>query len=112
VLNQQPDVDYLLQALADPTRRRIVEVLGDGPATVKELAEPLPMSLAGVMQHLHVLERAGLVASKKVGRTRVCHLETARLDALDDWLSARRASWERRLDRLGEHLEKQAKEKK
>jgi DNA-binding transcriptional ArsR family regulator len=112
MLNQQPALDRVFQALADPTRRRIVERLGEGTATVKELAQPLPMSLAAVMQHLRVLEHAGLVASHKQGRARTCELNLARLDTLDDWLAARRATWERRLDRLGEQLDKAAKEKK
>jgi DNA-binding transcriptional ArsR family regulator len=110
VLNQQPEVDRLLQALADPTRRRIVERLGEGPATVKQLADPLPMSLAAVMQHLQVLERVGLVDSEKVGRTRVCQLDVAGLDTIDEWVAARRRTWERRLDRLGEMLARETEE--
>jgi len=110
MLNQQAGVDPILHALADPSRRWMVERLGEGPATVKQLAEPLPMSLAAVMQHLAVLERAGLVGSKKVGRARVCELDLARLDALDQWVAARRRTWERRLDRLGEQLAREAKE--
>lgn len=110
VLNQQPNVDLVLQALADPTRRQLVERLGAGPATVKQLAQPLPMSLAAVMQHLQVLERAGLVTSEKRGRSRVCELDVARLDSLDEWIAARKQTWERRYDRLGELLKKDAKE--
>lgn len=105
MLNQQPDVDLLLSALADPTRRRLVERLGNqGPLTVKQLAEPVPMSLAAVMQHLGVLERAGLVGSRKVGRARVCQLEVGGLEAIDRWVAARRNSVERRLDRLEQFL--------
>jgi DNA-binding transcriptional ArsR family regulator len=106
MLNQQPGVDVLLHALADPTRRQIVERLGVGPATVTELAAPLPMSLAGVVQHLQILERSGLIATTKVGRVRTCELEVERLDAVGQWISARRNAWERRLDRLGTVLEK------
>jgi|SRR6478752_5005251 DNA-binding transcriptional ArsR family regulator len=105
VLNQQPNLDPVLQALADPTRRQIVERLGEGPKTVMQLAQPLPMSLAAVMQHLQVLERSGLVTSEKRGRTRVCDLDVARLDSLDEWIAARKRTWERRYDRLGEILE-------
>jgi len=105
VLNQQPNVDPVLQALADPTRRQIVERLGEGPQTVKQLAQPLPMSLAAVMQHLQVLERAGLVTSEKRGRSRVCDLDVARLDSLDEWIAARKRTWEQRYDRLGKILE-------
>ena len=107
MLNQQPNLDPVLQALVDPTRRQIVERLGEGPKTVKQLAQPLPMSLAAVMQHLQVLERSGLVTSEKRGRTRVCDLDVARLDSLDEWIAARKRTWERRYDRLGEILETQ-----
>jgi DNA-binding transcriptional ArsR family regulator len=104
VLNQLEDVDLLLHALADPTRRRIVERLGRGPATVTELAEPLAMSLPAVLQHLQVLTSSGVVASEKIGRVRTCRLEPARLDIVQDWIAARRHAWERRLDRLGDIL--------
>jgi DNA-binding transcriptional ArsR family regulator len=104
VLNQADDVDRLLHALSDPTRRRIVELLGQGPASVTALADPLPMSLSAVVQHLQVLERSGLVRSEKVGRTRTCRLEEERLDAIQDWIAARRRTWEHRLDRLGDAL--------
>jgi DNA-binding transcriptional ArsR family regulator len=104
VLNQVEDVDRLLHALADPTRRRMVERLGRGPATVTELAEPLPMSMPGVLQHLRVLTSSGLVATEKVGRVRTCRLELGRLDVVQDWVTARRQRWERRLDRLGDVL--------
>jgi DNA-binding transcriptional ArsR family regulator len=104
MLHQHADLDRLLHALADPTRRRIVERLGAGPATVKELAAPLPMSLAAVMQHLAVLEGTGLVGTAKVGRVRTCHLEPERLGPVEDWIAQRRVTWERRLDRLGEFL--------
>jgi DNA-binding transcriptional ArsR family regulator len=108
VLNQVEDLDRLLSALADPTRRWIVERLGSGPASVKTLAAPLPMSLPAVVQHLQVLERSGLVVSEKNGRVRTCRLDPKRLETIDDWLNARRATWERRLDRLGEVLDSEA----
>jgi DNA-binding transcriptional ArsR family regulator len=101
MLNQGPDIDRLLHALADPTRRLIVERLGSGPASVSELAAPLPMSLPAVVQHIAVLETCGLVASEKVGRVRTCRLEFDQLNAVEDWVTARRRTWERRLDRLG-----------
>ena len=97
-------MDSVLHALADPTRRRIVELLGRGPASVSELAEPLPMSLPAVHQHLRVLEASGLVRSQKVGRVRTCRLDVTRLDTVDDWIQANRRTWERRLDRLGDFL--------
>ena len=108
VVNQVEDIDQLWQALADPTRRRIVERLGRGPASVTMLAAPLPMSLPAVVQHLQVLESCGLIASEKVGRVRTCRLEVERLDAVQDWIAVRRRTWQRRLDRLGDVLADEA----
>ena len=106
MLNQQA-VDDVLHALADPTRRRIVERLGNGPATVTQLAAPLPMTLAAVVQHLQVLERSGVVTTKKVGRVRTCELDVQKLETVGDWVSARKQAWERRLDNLGKFLDKE-----
>jgi DNA-binding transcriptional ArsR family regulator len=97
-------VDDVLHALADPSRRRIVERLVGSPATVSELAEPLPMSLPAVVQHLQVLEASGLVVSEKVGRVRTCHVQPAALRPIERWAVAQRSTWERRLDRLGDYL--------
>lgn len=97
-------LDLLFQALADPTRRRMVERLSRGPASVSELAKPLSMSLPAVMQHLQVLEASGLVRSEKAGRVRTCRIDEPALRTAEDWIRDRRASWERRLDRLGEFL--------
>lgn len=97
----------MFHALSDPTRRRIVEQLGRGPASVSQLAAPLPMSMPAVVQHLQVLESSGLVASEKVGRVRTCRLVVKRLDTVQDWIDARRVTWERRLDRLGDYLAEQ-----
>ena len=97
-------VDRVFHALADPNRRIIVERLSRGPATVSELAHPLPMSLSAVVQHLQVLQGSGLVRSEKVGRVRTCRIEPAALRPVEHWIGARRSSWERRLDRLGEYL--------
>ena len=83
----------------------MVDRLAQGPATVSELAEPLAMSLPGVMQHLKVLEASGLVASEKVGRVRTCRIEPRALSQAEHWIAERRALWERRLDRLGAFLE-------
>jgi len=82
----------------------MVERLSRGPASVSELAEPLPMSLAAVVQHLHVLETSGLIRSEKIGRVRTCRIEPAALSPAEQWIADRRRSWERRLDRLGEYL--------
>jgi DNA-binding transcriptional ArsR family regulator len=78
----------------------MVDRLSRGPASVKELAEPLTMSLPAVLQHLRVLEESGLVRSEKVGRVRTCHLEPKMLNSAQTWIQARKAMWERRLDRL------------
>lgn len=83
----------------------MVARLSQGPATVGELAKPLPMSLPAVLQHLKVLEAGGLVRSRKQGRTRVCELEPAALDAAGDWIATRRAFWKEALNRLGTHLD-------
>jgi DNA-binding transcriptional ArsR family regulator len=99
-----PDLDRLFHALADPTRRAIVERLSRGPAPVTELARPLPMSLPAAMQHLAVLETAGLVRSEKIGRVRTCAIEPQALSQAERWINARRTAWERRLDRLGAYL--------
>jgi DNA-binding transcriptional ArsR family regulator len=101
---EREPVDRVFHALADPTRRVIVERLSLGPATVSELAQPLPMSLSAVVQHLQVLQRSGLVRSEKVGRVRTCRIEPAALRPVERWIDARRSSWERRLDRLGEYI--------
>ena len=82
----------------------IVERLTRGPASVSELAKPLPMSLPGVLQHLAVLERDGLVQSEKVGRVRTCRIDAAALGQAGDWVAERRALCERNLDRLGDYL--------
>ncbi len=107
MLNQSAPLDRLFHALADPTRRAVVERLSRAPASVSELARHLPVSLPGVMQHLQVLEASGLVRSEKVGRVRTCRLEPAALRAAEQWIGERRAGWERRLDRLGDYLAEQ-----
>jgi DNA-binding transcriptional ArsR family regulator len=103
VLNHE--LDRVFQALADPTRRTLVDRLTRGPASVSELAEPLPITLAAVVQHLQVLEACGLVRTEKVGRVRTCQIDPAGLRAAEDWLHERRTAWERKLDRLADVLE-------
>lgn len=103
--NQKPELDRLFHALADPARRAMMERLSHGPAPVSELARPLPMSLPSAMQHLGVLEAAGLVRSEKLGRVRMCCITPQALTQAEQWLSARRSAWEQRLDRLGTYLE-------
>jgi len=108
VLNQyapaEQDIDLLFQALADPSRRAMVDRLTHGPASVSELARPLQMSLPAVVQHLHVLEASGLVRSHKLGRVRTCSVEPAALRAAERWISDRRTFWEESLDQLGAYL--------
>src|SRR5271155_1480067 len=104
MLNRLSELDRLFHALADPARRAMVERLTRGPAPVSELARPLPMSLPAAMQHLGVLEAAGLVRSQKVGRVRTCAIEAQALSQAEQWINARRIEWEHRLDRLGDYL--------
>ena len=98
------DIDLLFQALADPSRRAMVDRLTRGPASVSELARPLEMSLPAVVQHLHVLEASGLVRSHKLGRVRTCSVAPAALRTAERWIYDRRTAWEQSLDRLGEYL--------
>ena len=97
-------LDRSFHALADPSRRSMVERLTRGPASVSELAAPLQMSLPSVVQHLDVLQASGLVRSEKVGRVRTCRLELEQLRSLESWIAAHRSEAEARLDRLGEVL--------
>jgi DNA-binding transcriptional ArsR family regulator len=101
MLNSQPQLDLVFQALSDPTRRAIVERLGRGPASVSQLAQPFAMTLPAVFQHLRVLEASGLVRSEKVGRVRTCRIDSQALRTAEGWIAERRTTWERRLDRLG-----------
>ena len=97
-------VEKVFRALADPTRRRVVERLGRGPASVTELAEPFAMALPSFVQHLNVLESTGLVRSRKRGRVRTYRLVPERLKLAEDWLSRQRAIWERRLDQFDAYI--------
>ena len=108
VLNDVADLDRVFHALADPGRRLMLERLGQGPASVSELARPLSMSLAAVLQHVQVLETSGLVWTQKTGRTRTCSLHPVTLRSAERWISERRTFVERRLDRLGEYLAENA----
>lgn len=104
MLKQADRLDRVFQALADPSRRVMVERLTRGPASVSELAKPLDMSLPAVVQHLQVLETSGLIKTQKVGRVRTCSIEPKTLRQAEQWISDRRTTWEVRLDRLGEYL--------
>jgi DNA-binding transcriptional ArsR family regulator len=100
MVNQSVALDRVFSALADATRRSLVERLILGPASVGDLARPLAMSLPAVMQHLAVLESAGLIGSEKVGRVRTCHAESAAIRSAEAWISQQRTAWEHRLDAL------------
>ena len=99
-------VDEVFHALSNPTRRKVMERLSVGPATVGELAEPFDMQLPSFVQHLSVLEQSRLVKSKKRGRVRTYQIAPERFKVVEDWLTARRRSWEARLDRFDEHVKR------
>ena len=104
---QHQALDRVFQALSDPSRRAIVDRLSRGDASVSELAQPLAMSLAAVVQHVQLLEASGLIQTRKTGRVRHCHLDRDVLSQAETWLSQRRTMWEDNLDRLGEVLARQ-----
>lgn len=104
MLNDSPRLDRAFQALSDPVRRRMLAQLSRGPASVSELAEPLSISLPGVLQHLKALEESGLVRSEKKGRVRTVRLEPKTLLAAESWIAERRAEWAAQLDRFENYL--------
>jgi len=104
VLNESLLLDRAFQALADPARRDMLQRLAQGPASVSELARPLPMSLPAVLQHLKLLEESGLVSSAKRGRVRTCRIEPAALTVAETWIAEQHALWEGQLDRLEDYL--------
>src|SRR4051812_21271947 len=108
MLNRAATLDRAFHALSDPSRRQMLDQLTAGPASVTELARPLRMTLAAVVQPVQVLEASGLAESGKVGRGRTGRLNEEGLRAAERWLTDRRSAWERRLDRLGEVLDEQA----
>ena len=103
---QYPPLDRTFAALADPTRRAVLERLGRGPATITELAVPAGMSLTGLKKHVRILEEAGLVTTEKQGRTRHCYLGPRRLEEISDWVEAYRRTWDDRFERLDEVIER------
>jgi len=98
---KQHAVDRIFHALAEPTRRALVERLSRGPASVTDLARPFDITLAAVVQHLQVLEQSGIIRTEKVGRVRTCRIEPGGLRLAEQWIAERRTLWERRFDRLG-----------
>ncbi len=97
-------LDSVFFALADPTRRTVLERLGTGPSTVSDLAQPFDMALPSFLQHLHVLEKSKLVRSRKEGRVRTYELTPQPLEAMGGWLEKQRSLWNRRLDQLDQYL--------
>ncbi len=102
--NHRPELDRVLRALANPTRRAVLESLRAGPRPVSDLAAPHDMALPSFLQHLSVMEEAGLVRSRKVGRTRVVAARRQPMLELEAWLDAQRVAWGHRLDQLDEFL--------
>jgi DNA-binding transcriptional ArsR family regulator len=105
--NYQSSLDAAFHALADPTRRAVLNRLTRGPAPVKELAAPFNMGLPSFMKHLRVLQADGLISSEKIGRVRTCRVNTEKLAAAELWLSEQRALWQAQADRLADYVETQ-----
>jgi DNA-binding transcriptional ArsR family regulator len=103
---QYPQIDRTFAALADPTRRAVLERLGRGSATITELAEPFGISLTGMKKHVRVLEDAELVTTEKVGRARQCSVGPRRLEDVQEWTETYRRMLDERLDRFGELLDR------
>ena len=102
---QYATIDRTLGAIADPTRRQILDRLGKEPASISQLAEPFGMTLTGMKKHVQILEDARLVVTEKLGRTRTCRLGPERLDEVFDWIGFYRKQWDRRLDGLEAYFE-------
>lgn len=102
--NLSLSLDLVFAALADPTRRAVLERLGEGEASIGELAQPFDMALPSFMKHVRVLEGVGLLESKKKGRVRTCRLKPAAMIDAESWLVEQRAVWEARLDRLEDYV--------
>ena len=103
---QSQILDRTFSALADPTRRGILARLGQGPASISDLAKPFGMSLTGLKKHVQILEEARLVTTEKIGRTRHCQLGPDHLEDAVRWIETYRQGWERRLDGLEAYLKK------
>lgn len=103
--NLNASLDTLFRALADPTRRAVIQRLGSGPASVKELAEPFDMALPSFLKHIGVLEESGLISSRKVGRVRTCRIKPKQLTVVETWLAEQRKLWVGRTDRLADFAE-------
>lgn len=100
LMEHYAELNGLFQALADPTRRAVLQRLGEGPASVTELARPFDMALPSFMKHIRLLESSGWISTRKQGRVRHCALQERPLAQLEGWLAVQRALWEARTDRL------------
>jgi DNA-binding transcriptional ArsR family regulator len=107
----QHQLNGIFQALADPTRRAVLRQLGAGPASISDLARPHEMALPSFMKHIRFLEKFGLIQTSKEGRVRTCEIEKKTFVLVEDWLSAQRAIWEERTDRLDQFVTRVANEK-
>jgi DNA-binding transcriptional ArsR family regulator len=107
MMSQRTKTDLVFHALGDPTRRAILEMVTERPVSISQLAEPLSITLAAVVQHVQVLEEVGLVRTEKVGRVRSCRIDPKGIAVARQWLDDRRSEWERRLDRLGDILKEE-----
>ena len=105
-------LNEIFQALADPTRRAVLGRLGKGPASISDLAKPFDMALPSFMKHIHFLEGSGLIRTRKQGRVRTCAIEKKQFAVVETWLSAQRALWEDRTDRLEQFVTTIPKEEK
>ena len=105
--HKRAKINRVFQALGDPTRRMIVEKLSEGPVSVSELAKPLKITLAAVVQHLQILEKSGLITTEKLGRVRTCRMEPLGLSLVEKWIAERRSTWEKRFDRLSDVLDEE-----
>ena len=103
-MKSTPTVEQVFHALADPTRRAMLEIISEGPVSVSRLVEPLGVSLQAVVQHLQLLEECGLIRTSKEGRVRTCNIERAGFEVAEKWMKARRSIWDKRFDTLGELL--------
>ncbi|HCX67708.1 metalloregulator ArsR/SmtB family transcription factor [Parvibaculum sp.] len=106
----QTAFDHTFIALADPTRRSVIEILTQGPQSVSELARRFTLALPTFMSHLRILERAGLITTKKTGRVRTCTLDVTKLTAAEDWMHRQRQLWETRLDQMDDYVKQLHKE--
>jgi DNA-binding transcriptional ArsR family regulator len=98
--NYSRQLDGIFRALADPTRRAVIDRLADGPASITDLAQPFDMALPSFLKHIRVLEQSGLIQTRKVGRVRTCAISPQAFTAIESWLSVQRAAWESHADRL------------